>query len=101
RRAMSCAFSNSSACAVAPKFPPFPPPTNTDFFSTIGCAIPFYLPRALSPISRLVNRPTRSQGKDGQVQRDQYTADKNRHYNQDHRFNQRHGRAQRRLHVYF
>src|SRR5579859_1695883 len=42
-----------------------------------------------------------SQSEDRQIQRDQHSTYEYRHHHQNQWFNQRHGRAQRRLHIFF
>src|SRR5207245_431467 len=68
---------------------PFPPFTNTDFFSAM-LPIPT-CPRALMN--------ARSQSEYRQIKRNQDSADKYRHNDEDKRFDHDHGRGQRCLHV--
>ena len=85
-------------CPSRPSGWPFSPLTKSDFLSAVAIA------RFISGLS-VSGRPrltlVDSQSEDRQIQRDQHSAHKNCHHDQNQRLNQRHGRAQRRLHIFF
>src|SRR5579864_647050 len=97
RRATSCARSRSVAgFPVGLIGPPFPPFTNNDFLSAVAILYDRFLKTSSFLPKRGIcffTNSVHSQSEDRQIQRNQNSAYKDRHDNEDERFNQRQRRS--------